>query len=147
EHFGIPREGIVGRTPHEIFTREYADIIEGHDAELLQSGDTRSFKDYAIDIPGRGERVIAVKKLIVREPAGAPQFLVGVIEDITYRNQSEARIARLAHYDALTGLPNRLYFREQLDQALKRVRSGGKLAVLYLDLDRFKNINDTLGHQ
>jgi diguanylate cyclase (GGDEF)-like protein/PAS domain S-box-containing protein len=147
EHFGIPREGIVGKTAHEVFPKKAADTIEQHDAELLKSGGSMSFSDYALETPDRGERFIAVKKLIIRDSAGEPQFVVGVIEDVTARKQSEARIARLAHYDALTGLPNRVFFREQLDQALKRVRRGEKLAVLFLDLDKFKEVNDTLGHQ
>ena len=147
EHFGVTREEIIGRTAHEIFPKEAAEIIERHDAELLRSGGSMSFSDYAIDTPRRGERYIAVKKLIIRDGAGEPQFVVGVIEDVTARKQTEERIARLAHYDALTGLPNRLFFREQLDQALKRVKRGEKLAVLFLDLDKFKEVNDTLGHQ
>lgn len=147
DHLGIPRDAIVGKTAHEVFRKEHADIIERHDAELLSSGGSMSFSDYAIVTPGGAGRVIAVKKLIVRDSAGAPQFIVGVIEDVTDRKQSEERIARLAHYDALTGLPNRVFFREQLDQALKRVRRGEKLAVLFLDLDKFKEVNDTLGHQ
>ncbi len=147
EHFGVAREEIIGKTAHEVFCKEAADIIERHDMELLRSGGSMSFSDYVIDTPRRGARFIAVKKLIIRDGSGEPQFVVGVIEDVTSRKQSEERIARLAHYDGLTGLPNRVFFREQLDQALKRVRRGEKLAVLFLDLDKFKEVNDTLGHQ
>ena len=67
-------------------------------------------------------------------------------EDVTEAKSAEERIVHLAHHDALTGLPNRKLFYVQLEQALKRVRRGERLAVLYLDLDHLKRINDTLGH-
>jgi GGDEF domain-containing protein len=66
-------------------------------------------------------------------------------EDITARRRAEAQIAHMAHYDALTNLPNRVLFREHLVKALESV-DREKLAVLCIDLDRFKVVNDTLGH-
>jgi diguanylate cyclase (GGDEF)-like protein len=72
----------------------------------------------------------------------------GSFQDITDRRQAEERIRRLAHYDELTGLANRVLFTHQLNHAIARAQRYGKsLAVLFIDLDRFKNINDTLGHQ
>jgi hypothetical protein len=69
------------------------------------------------------------------------------ITDVTEQRKAEARIVHMSHYDALTGLPNRVLFHERLDEALLRVRRYAEnLAVLYLDLDQFKNVNDTLEH-
>ncbi|WP_240047008.1 diguanylate cyclase domain-containing protein, partial [Paracraurococcus ruber] len=70
----------------------------------------------------------------------------GVTQDVTAKRLAEARIAYLAHHDTLTGLPNRVLFRERLDVALARAQRGEGFAVLCLDLDRFKEVNDTLGH-
>ena len=71
---------------------------------------------------------------------------VATIEDITERTRADEKIAHMAHYDALTDLPNRVLFRARLEQAVKAIRPGERLAVMYIDIDEFKSINDALGH-
>ncbi|MCU0767949.1 MAG: EAL domain-containing protein [Burkholderiaceae bacterium] len=93
-------------------------------------------------------RVVQIEGEVDRDEAGRAKAVHGVIQDITERKQAEDQIRQLANYDSLTGLPNRRYFRDQFQAALERARSGGSaVGVLFIDLDRFKQINDTLGHQ
>jgi len=78
---------------------------------------------------------------------GTPLLSIGTVQDISERKETEARIAYLAHHDMLTGLPNRILFRERFEQALAHARrSGHKIGLIFLDLDRFKLVNDSLGH-
>jgi diguanylate cyclase (GGDEF)-like protein/PAS domain S-box-containing protein len=85
---------------------------------------------------------------LVWDAAGKPIRIIGSLTDITEKKENEARITQLAYQDALTGLPNRLLFKDELKAAMEdRERDGKKLAVMMIDLDRFKIVNDTLGHQ
>ncbi|KQP03600.1 EAL domain-containing protein [Pseudorhodoferax sp. Leaf265] len=77
---------------------------------------------------------------------GGVQEWVGVLEDVSERHHAQARIVHMALHDALTGLPNRVEFRNRLEAAIRRAARGDPGAVLYIDLDRFKEVNDTLGH-
>ncbi len=83
----------------------------------------------------------------VRDTTGLCTHYVGIFSDITLIRESQNKLDHLAHHDPLTGLPNRLLFNDRLAQAILRFhRNEQQLAVLFIDLDRFKNINDTLGH-
>ncbi|MFT3718418.1 diguanylate cyclase domain-containing protein [Pseudorhodoferax sp.] len=77
---------------------------------------------------------------------GVVREWVGVLEDVSERHRAQARVAHMALHDALTDLPNRVEFRNRLNAAIRRAGRGEAGAVLYIDLDRFKAVNDTLGH-
>jgi len=112
----------------EIYVKDlHATVAKGDvQAQLVQAGDGRT-----ISIVNR---------------AMANGGWVATHEDITERTRAEERIRHMAKHDSLTGLPNRAAFRDDMDQALKRTRRGQMIAAMCLDLDHFKNVNDTLGH-
>jgi diguanylate cyclase (GGDEF)-like protein/PAS domain S-box-containing protein len=83
---------------------------------------------------------------LVRDPQGRPRYVVAMIEDITERHELQLRLHHQATHDPLTGLPNRTLFFERLTAALEADTAGTRLGVCYLDLDGFKVVNDTLGH-
>ncbi|MDR2189589.1 MAG: EAL domain-containing protein [Azonexus sp.] len=84
----------------------------------------------------------------VPDQQGVAAHYVGIFTDITERKENEERIRYMAHHDVLTGLPNRLLLEDRVEQAIRQAkRSGKSLALVFIDLDRFKNINDTLGHE
>jgi len=102
-------------------------------------------------LDGQTPRNVVVKRTDGRvfDASMAPMANGGFVttfEDITEKRRAEERFAYAAKHDALTGLPNRKLYHEHLEQALKRVQRGERLAVLYLDLDHLKRVNDTLGH-
>lgn len=134
----LPRAGchVSERLPGAI-----ADQIRGASSKALASGAPVTL-EFALATGDGGKRHFEARL------AGTKgQEILCLLRDITDRKQSENKVYRLAYFDTLTQLPNRLSCSERLEREIRRARhQGEKLAVLFLDLDRFKNVNDTLGH-
>lgn len=160
---GTPEEGLVyvnqalarmfGYTSAQAFLNApsqqlYADPARRDELrEMLESAGF--YKNQEVEyVRCDGTRFAGVNNAVaVYDDDGRMAYFDGVISDITERKRAEARVHYLAHYDALTGLPNRSLFRDRLDQALgKARRENTQLAVMFVDLDNFKDFNDSLGH-
>jgi diguanylate cyclase (GGDEF)-like protein/PAS domain S-box-containing protein len=146
-HFGIPRDKALGRTATELFSAEAADIINAHDREILSSVGSVKFEEHSIATPGNGVRIVAPTGVSILDANGKPEYLVTLLQDVTERTRAQAQIEHLAHCDALTELPNRASFKERLQSTLERPDPAKEgFAVMFIDLDRFKEVNDVFGH-
>jgi diguanylate cyclase (GGDEF)-like protein/PAS domain S-box-containing protein len=147
--FGYTSSEAIGKQIHQWLAppryRAEADqgmagfVATGHGAILGKTVELAAIRKDGVEI--------AVEFKINRMSVGAARYAVGIARDVTARNAASAVIARMATHDLLTDLPNRRFFIDAVDAAIDRSqRSGHTFAVLYLDLDRFKDVNDTLGH-
>jgi diguanylate cyclase (GGDEF)-like protein/PAS domain S-box-containing protein len=146
---------ITGYTREELEEMSFSELSHPADAtrdremmESLLSGEQSTYwmeKRY-VDVVGQVVWV-AVHATLVRAADGSPQHFLGQIQDVSERVRYEAQLQHMADHDPLTGLLNRRSFERELNQHINRVqRYGAEGAALVLDIDRFKHINDTLGH-
>ncbi|TAK52744.1 MAG: PAS domain S-box protein [Betaproteobacteria bacterium] len=145
EFFGLAVEDIVGKHVREVLGEPVYREIEGHLVKALQ-GHAVTYERIARLQSGES-RYLEVRLLPHIGEQGKVLGCFSVTTDITEHKLAAERIQRVAHHDSLTGLPNRLLFNDRLAQAMSLAkRNARQFALLYLDLDRFKPVNDTLGH-
>lgn len=148
---GYLRHEMIGRTPREFMPLGEAQAMDEWFAKRTAHADAQStpFRDLVHRSLSKSGRIVwqSVNGVPVYDAAGKLAGYRGTGADITARTQAEDRIRFLATRDPLTGLPNRVLLADRASQAiLAASRARGSLAVLYLDLDRFKLVNDSLGH-
>ena len=132
----------------------FLNALHEDDRERVKKALNRAIADQSlfeiearVRLPGNRERVFQQRGQVSTNPQSGNIRMTSIIYDITERKESEKRLAYLANYDTLTNLPNRHLFKDRLDHAIAQAeRLGSELAIIYLDLDHFKSVNDALGH-
>jgi diguanylate cyclase (GGDEF)-like protein/PAS domain S-box-containing protein len=144
---GVARGHLIGKRADEVFSQEQAADFVARDDEVIKSSSRIVIEEHALETPHNGVRLVTTQVLGIAGQNGAPNYILGVIEDVTERKRAEARIAHLARHDSLTDLPNRATFNEHLRLSIEHGQStGSNFAILCIDLDRFKEVNDVYGH-
>jgi len=148
ELFGVPMAGVVGKTDAAFFDEVTVARIRTNDLRVIQHGERVEEEETNTSLDGTQEHTYLSVKIPLRREDGSIHALCGISTDITRHKQAEQAIHHLAFYDPLTQLPNRRLLLERMQLALRahtRDRQCG--ALLFIDVDNFKDLNDTLGHQ
>ncbi|HEU4979503.1 MAG TPA: EAL domain-containing protein [Solirubrobacteraceae bacterium] len=146
--FGLRAEEMIGHSTYELGIVHDPDLpMLVRAGETLEVGSEPTTVEYRIVHRDGTRRWVETTFRLVPGTGPRETEIVAVTRDVHERKLAELELSRQALHDSLTGLPNRALFLDRLGQALKRAqRRGSTVAVLFLDLDRFKNVNDSLGH-
>ncbi len=140
---GLPRDHVIGKTYGEFHSCEETQVFSEYIEQVFKSA---RFVQYEHE-SRRDDKYFLRTLSPVKEPDGSIEALTVISKDITERKRAEEELTYMATHDSLTGLPNRMLFSDRLAQALAQAhRRKKKFAVMLLDLDHFKDVNDSLGH-
>jgi diguanylate cyclase (GGDEF)-like protein/PAS domain S-box-containing protein len=146
--FGLTTEQVIGKTVDELFPPDQAKRMIQQDKEAFDWGVMQDIPEELIKSHSLGDRILHTVKIPLYDEEHEPEYLLCISEDITERKLVEEQLRHNAYHDTLTNLPNRAFFMERLQQAIHTVekQNNSLFAVLFIDLDDFKYINDSLGH-
>ncbi len=150
---GFQPDEYIGNAPDTFLPADATEKLKATIAEAVvdfEAGNTTRSHFVELDQPHKDGRIIHTEVVVTLRPDefGQPKYVLGVTRDITERRRSESAMRSLAYYDGLTQLPNRRMLSDRTQQALARaLRDGSRVALLFMDLDNFKPVNDELGHE
>jgi diguanylate cyclase (GGDEF)-like protein/PAS domain S-box-containing protein len=147
QFFGAQEEMIVGKTDYDFVDRELADFFRKNDRLAMDMGGPSSNEEWVTFASDGHRELLETTKTPVHDAKGKIIGVLGIGHDMTERNAAANKIEHLAFYDSLTDLPNRRLMLDRLSRILaSSARSGHPGALLLIDLDNFKQLNDTMGH-
>jgi diguanylate cyclase (GGDEF)-like protein/PAS domain S-box-containing protein len=144
--FGIARGDLIGKSADDPSAGETVNNLFPLADAALRTQALQTIDEHVVHTRHNGTRILTTRNLSIPDESGEQRYLLSLSEDITERKQAEARIQHLANHDALTDLPNRAAFVEHLTRTIDAAKAGDEsFAVLSIDLDRFKEVNDMFG--
>ena len=147
--FGFPKSQVIGQNVKMLMPEQYATRHDGYLDHYIKTGESALINE-SRELEGqhRDGTTFPIELTVTELVEGNQRLFTGVVRDITERKKAEERIRHLAHHDPLTGLPNRNLYNDRLERAIYRARrSQSPLGLMFVDLDKFKPVNDELGHE